>query len=88
MVEIAAQVLTSTLPIALGGVFGLILAHLRSKRALEACIAAKKACNDEVHCLQNKISDLETAVFTAQARIVGLEAELEKRLGAIEGHAS
>lgn len=77
MVEIAAQVLSSTLPVALGGLFGLILAHLRSKRALKVCQEAKMACNDKVHAL-------EAALTVAQIRIVALEREFDLRLKALE----
>ena len=84
MVEIIVQALSDALPAILGGIFGLILAHLRSKKALDACLTAKKACNEEVHCLKTEISDLKTAVLVAQARTVGLEVELEKRVGRLE----
>lgn len=85
MENLALEVLRTVVPPLMGGAFGLILAHFRSKRALDACLKAKKACNDEVHCLRSEISDLKTAVLVAQARIVGLEAELDKRLRAVEG---
>lgn len=88
MLEIVEGLLGMGLPPTLALVGGLIWVYLRSKKALDTCTKAKEACNDEVDCLQARIVALETAVLTAQARIVGLEAELEKRLSAIEGRAS
>lgn len=88
MLEIVQGLLELGFPPTLALVGGLVWLYLRSSRALKASEAAKKACNDEVHCLNIRISDLETAVLTAQARIVGLETELETRLRAVEGKSA
>ena len=76
------------LPPMLALVGGLGWLYFRTSKALKVSEAAKRACNDEVHCLLIRISDLETGVLVAQARIVGLEAELDKRLRVVEGKSA
>ena len=91
MIEIVGELVNMGFPPALALAGGLIWLYIRTSRALKeaqealaSCKLAKQGCNDEVHRLNVKISGLETAVLTAEARVVALELELEQRLGAIE----
>lgn len=91
MIEIVGELVNMGFPPALALAGGLIWLYMRTSRALKeaqealaSCKLAKQGCNDEVHRLQDKISDLETAVLNAQARVVGLETELERRLKPLE----
>ena len=91
MIEIVGELVNMGFPPALALAGGLVWLYIRTSRALKeaqealaSCKLAKQGCNDEVHRLNVKISDLETAVLTAEARVVALELELEQRLGAIE----
>jgi len=91
MEDLLIRVMEIVIPALVGGAVALVAARFRLQKALNAAISAKKACNDEVHklhrethYLQNQLSCLQSAVFVAQARIVGLETELEQRLHALE----
>lgn len=91
MIEIVGELVNMGFPPALALAGGLVWLYIRTSRALReaqialaSCEAARKCCNDEVHDLKDKVSVLETAILTAEARVVGLEVELERRLGAVE----
>ena len=91
MIEIVGELVNMGFPPALALAGGLVWLYIRTSRALKeaqealkSCQLAKQGCNDEVHRLNAKIDDLETAVMAAQARVVALEFELEKRLKAVE----
>jgi len=91
MIEIVGELVNMGFPPALALAGGLVWLYIRTSRALKeaqealaSCEKARKCCNDEVHDLKDKISALETAVLIAEARVVGLEVELEQRLGAVE----
>ena len=53
------------------------MAKLRVKKALDACVAAKEACNDEVHKLEDTIGMLKIAVIADKAEILALQNALE-----------
>ena len=91
MIEIVGELVNMGIPPALALAGGLVWLYIRTSKALKeaqvalaSCKLAKQGCNDEVHRLQNKISDLESDILSAQARVVALEFELERRVGAIE----
>jgi len=91
MIEIVGELVNMGFPPALALAGGLVWLYIRTSRALKeaqgalaSCRLAKEGCNDEVHRLQTKISDLESGVLSAQARVVALELELERRLGDLE----
>jgi len=91
MIEIVGELVNMGFPPALALAGGLIWLYIRTSRALKeaqealaSCKLAKQGCNDEVHRLKDKVSVLETAVLTAEARVVALEVELERRLKAVE----
>lgn len=91
MIEIVGELVNMGFPPALALAGGLIWVYIRTSRALKeaqealaACELAREGCNDEVHRLNTKIDDLETAILTAEARVVGLEVELERRLKVVE----
>lgn len=91
MIEIVGELVNMGFPPALALAGGLVWLYIRTSRALResqealvSCEKARKCCNDKVHELKDKISVLETAILTAEARVVALEVELEQRLGAVE----
>lgn len=91
MIEIVGELVNMGFPPALALAGGLVWLYIRTSRALKeaqealaSCKLAKQGCNDEVHRLKDKVSVLETAVLTAEARVVALEVELERRLKAVE----
>lgn len=84
MEDLLIRVIECVVPALVGGAVALVVARFRLQKALNAALAAKKACNDEVHVLQNQISCLRSALFVAEARIAALELEFDKRLRAME----
>lgn len=78
------EVLISIAAPASGAILGALAGRISSNRALKECEKARKACNDRVHVLQNRTETLRSAIFVAQARVAGLETELDKRIAALE----
>ena len=91
MIEIVGELVNMGFPPYLALAGGVIWLYIRTSKALKeaqaalaSCKLAKQGCNDEVHRLHIKISDLESGVLSAQARVVALELELERRVGDLE----
>ena len=78
------EVVISVAGPAAGGILGALAGRFSSNKALKACEKARKACNDKVHVLENRAEYLGSQIFFSQARIAGLETELDKRISALE----
>ncbi len=54
-----------------------LVARMRAQKALDACVAAKEACNDEVHRMKDKVGMLQIAIIADKAEILALQNALE-----------